>query len=266
MSLSQLNRMTAITLAREIAQHRVSPVEALEAALARVDETELQLNAFVQVDAEGARAAARGAESDIMLGRPLGPLHGAPVRYQEPLAPLAHARRLERRSRGLGGRRGHGHRPGDRCGSSVRAPCSLTGLVGIKANFGRIPVWPGSATSTLAHVGPIARNVDDAALLLSVCAGPDARDPFSLMPPIGEPPARAEVSRLRVAFSPTLGYGRPDAPVAVTVSEAVGKLGAVFPNMELVETSAPTRARFSSPSSSADAAHGSEMPSTAHQI
>ena len=83
MSLSQLNRMTAITLAREIAQHRVSPVEALEAALARIGETELQLNAFVQVDAEGALAAARGAESDIMLGRPLGPLHGVPVSIKD---------------------------------------------------------------------------------------------------------------------------------------------------------------------------------------
>ena len=119
-------------------------------------------------------------------------------------------------------------------GGSVRAPCSLTGLVGIKANFARIPVWPGSAT-TLAHVGPIARTVDDAALLLSVCAGPDARDPFSLMPPIGEPPSSAELSSLRVAFSPTLGYGRADAPVAAAVCEAVGKLDAVFPNIELVE-------------------------------
>jgi Amidase len=40
----------------------------------------------------------------------------------------------------------------------------------------------GSATSTLAHVGPIARNLDDAALLLAVCAGPDTR---AAMPPIG---------------------------------------------------------------------------------
>ena len=121
-------------------------------------------------------------------------------------------------------------------GGSVRAPCSLTGLVGIKANFARIPVWPGSATSTLAHVGPIARTVDDAALLLSVCAGPDARDPFSLMPPIGEPPSAGEVSRLRVAFSPTLGYGRVDAPVAADGQRGGWQAGLPsFPNIELVE-------------------------------
>jgi Asp-tRNA(Asn)/Glu-tRNA(Gln) amidotransferase A subunit family amidase len=47
----------------------------------------------------------------------------------------------------------------------VRIPCCFTGLAGIKAHFGRVPVWPASATPTLAHVGPIARNIGDAALL-----------------------------------------------------------------------------------------------------
>ena len=79
MSLSQLNRMTATTLARDIAGRKVSPVEVVEATLQRIAETEPQLNAFVQVDADGAMAAARRAESDVMGGRPLGPLHGVPV-------------------------------------------------------------------------------------------------------------------------------------------------------------------------------------------
>ena len=39
-------------------------------------------------------------------------------------------------------------------GGSVRIPCCFTGLAGIKAHFGRVPVWPTSATPTLAHVGP----------------------------------------------------------------------------------------------------------------
>jgi aspartyl-tRNA(Asn)/glutamyl-tRNA(Gln) amidotransferase subunit A len=120
-------------------------------------------------------------------------------------------------------------------GGSIRAPSSLTGLVGIKANFGRIPVWPASATPTLAHVGPIARSVDDAALLLSVCAGPDARDAFSFMAPIGDPPPAAEIRRLRVAFSPTLGYARVEPQVAEAVATAVARLQAVFQNIELVE-------------------------------
>jgi aspartyl-tRNA(Asn)/glutamyl-tRNA(Gln) amidotransferase subunit A len=93
-------------------------------------------------------------------------------------------------------------------GGSVRAPCSLTGLVGVKANFARVPVWPVSAVMMLAHVGPIARNVADAVLVLRVIAGPDRRDPFSLMEPIGLEPDPETVRRLRVAFSPTLGFAK----------------------------------------------------------
>ena len=63
-------------------------------------------------------------------------------------------------------------------GGSVRVPCSLTGLFGIKGHFGRVPVWPTSATPTLAHVGPLARTVRDAALLLGclLYTSPSPRD------------------------------------------------------------------------------------------
>ena len=148
-------------------------------------------------------------------------------------------------------------------GGSIRAPCSLTGLVGIKANFARIPVWPASATPTLSHVGPIARTVDDAALLLSVCAAPDIRDPFSLMQAIGDPPNPEEISRLRVAFSPTLGYGSTHAPVAAAVNAAVNKLHASSRVSSSSSMFAPKKERFSAPNSSADVAHGSEISSTA---
>jgi len=56
-------------------------------------------------------------------------------------------------------------------GGSIRVPCSFSGLFGIKGHFGRVPVWPTSTTPTLAHVGPIARNVQDGALLFSAIAG-----------------------------------------------------------------------------------------------
>jgi aspartyl-tRNA(Asn)/glutamyl-tRNA(Gln) amidotransferase subunit A len=69
-------------------------------------------------------------------------------------------------------------------GGSIRIPASLCGLFGIKAQFGRVPVYPVSATPTLAHVGPLARTVRDAALLLSVISGQDDRDPFSVAGPV----------------------------------------------------------------------------------
>jgi len=111
-------------------------------------------------------------------------------------------------------------------GGSIRIPCSFSGLFGIKGQFGRVPVWPASATPTLAHVGPIARNVQDGALLFSAIAGYDARDPFGVA---GEIPdvlgaSQASVKGLRVAFSPTFGYARPDKAVAEVVKKAVQKL------------------------------------------
>ena len=74
-------------------------------------------------------------------------------------------------------------------GGSVRLPAAFTGLVGIKASMGRVPVWPGcrdpalpgaSGWESIEHIGPLARSVADAALMLAVMAGPDARDRWSL--------------------------------------------------------------------------------------
>lgn len=302
MPLTEINKMSAKSLAVAIANRKVSPVEAVEAALKRIEETEPQLNAFVQVDLDGARAAARDAEKTVMSGEPLGPLHGLPVSVKDLIdvkglkatygsltlkdaVAFADAPSVERLRAGgaiiIGktttsefGYRGytnslvHGNTrnpwnlqrtPGGSSGGavasvaagvsalalgtdgggSIRAPSSLTGVVGIKANFARIPVWPASATPTLAHVGPIARTVDDASLLLSVCAGPDPRDPFSLMSPIGEVPTPNALRELRIAFSPTLGYARVEAQVAQAVAAAVQKLRMVFPNTELVEQVCP---------------------------
>jgi len=107
-------------------------------------------------------------------------------------------------------------------GGSVRIPASFTGLVAIKGQFGRIPVWPVSATTTLAHVGPMARTVEDAALLFMACAGYDARDAYSVAGPVPDLLAacRQDVKGLRVAYSPTLGYARPDPEVRRVVDAA----------------------------------------------
>jgi aspartyl-tRNA(Asn)/glutamyl-tRNA(Gln) amidotransferase subunit A len=110
-------------------------------------------------------------------------------------------------------------------GGSVRIPGCLTGLAAIKGQFGRIPVWPVSATTTLAHVGPMARTVEDAALLFTVCAGRDDRDPYSVAGPVPDLLAacKQDINGLRVAYSPTLGYARPDAEV-LRVVDAAAKL------------------------------------------
>lgn len=109
-------------------------------------------------------------------------------------------------------------------GGSIRNPASFTGLVGIKAQFGRVPVFPASATATLAHVGPIARHADDAAQLLRVIAGPDSRDWTSLQPPISDSPGLADSMPLRIAYSPTFGYGKIDTEVRDVVEKALSRL------------------------------------------
>jgi aspartyl-tRNA(Asn)/glutamyl-tRNA(Gln) amidotransferase subunit A len=116
-------------------------------------------------------------------------------------------------------------------GGSIRIPCSFTGLFGIKPSFGRVPAWPLSPFGTVAHVGPIAREVADAALMLSVLAQPDARDWHAL--PYEPRDYRASldsgVQELRIAYSANLGYASVDPEVASIVGEAVrvfGQLGA----------------------------------------
>lgn len=122
-------------------------------------------------------------------------------------------------------------------GGSIRIPCSLSGLAGIKGHFGRVPVWPVSATPTLAHVGPIARSMEDAALLFAAVAGYDARDPFSVAGPVPDvmEAAQASVAGLRVAYSPTFGYAKPDASVVQTVEKAVRVLETLGCHVEQVD-------------------------------
>lgn len=119
-------------------------------------------------------------------------------------------------------------------GGSIRSPAALTGLVGIKPQFGRVPINPPSATPTLAHVGPIARTVEDAALLLEVIAGPDDADWTSWQPPLAAD--RVDAAGLRVAYSPTLGYARRDADVAATVEAAVARLASHLPRFVRIDT------------------------------
>jgi len=89
-------------------------------------------------------------------------------------------------------------------GGSVRIPCCFTGLAGIKAQFGRVPVWPTSATPTLAHVGPLARNVGDAALLLTAIGGYDPRDPFSVSTAMPDLLGALAVPASQVCVSPSV--------------------------------------------------------------
>ena len=74
---------------------------------------------------------------------------------------------------------------GSDTGGSVRIPCSFNGLVGLKVTFGRISLHGTMLLSwTLDSIGPMARSVEDCALMLNALAGPDPRDPTTLGQPL----------------------------------------------------------------------------------
>ncbi len=111
-------------------------------------------------------------------------------------------------------------------GGSIRIPAAFTGVFGIKPTFGRVAAYPQSPLGTISHLGPIARTVADAALMLTVIAGSDARDWLSL--PEDRRDYRvgleAGISGLRIAYSRTLGFAEADADVIALVDRAVETL------------------------------------------
>jgi Asp-tRNA(Asn)/Glu-tRNA(Gln) amidotransferase A subunit family amidase len=76
---TDLTSLSALAMADAVRAQQISPVELLEAHLARIEKLNPTLNAFVQVDAERARRDAKSAELAVRNTRSLGPLHGVPV-------------------------------------------------------------------------------------------------------------------------------------------------------------------------------------------
>ena len=276
---------TALELRQAIAARQVSPVEVMQATLARAERFDPKLNCFTTYTPELALEAAKKAEQELMMGNAIGPLHGLPISVKDLIAvkdlkltfgSRANANNVAavdapsvERVRAAGaciigktttsefGCKAVGDSPltgitrnpwdttktpgGSSCGAaasvaagmtpfalgtdgggSIRVPCSLTGLFGIKAQFGRVPVYPVAATPTLAHVGPIARTVRDAALLLSVIGGHDRRDPFAIVGAVPDFLGACDqpVQGMRIAWSRTLGYANPDPEVAELAERA----------------------------------------------
>jgi aspartyl-tRNA(Asn)/glutamyl-tRNA(Gln) amidotransferase subunit A len=131
---------------------------------------------------------------------------------------------------------------------SIRIPCAFTGIFGLKPSFGRVPAYPLSAMGLLAHVGPMARNVADAALMLTVLSGPDYRDSYALPPEDRDyfDGLEGGVRGWRIAYSPTLGYARVDPEIAAAVAAAAEQFAALGAVVEEVDTifSSPRDALF----------------------
>jgi aspartyl-tRNA(Asn)/glutamyl-tRNA(Gln) amidotransferase subunit A len=122
---------------------------------------------------------------------------------------------------------------GTDAGGSIRIPAAFCGIVGLKPTFGRVAVYPPSAFGDVAHVGPMSRTVEDAALMLDATKGPDSRDWHSL--PDDRVCYRDDVRKdalagKRIALSPTLGFAEPTPAVRAAVeraAEVFAELGAI---------------------------------------
>ena len=309
--MHELLSLSLVELTERIHGRKLSPVELMQAVLARIDETHADLNAVViRRDVDACLADARAAEQRVAAGT-ARPLEGIPlgVKELEPVAgmpwsecsPLfadrvadhdsVQVERLKAAGAIVVGKtnapefgapaftrnRLHGVTrspwnleltPGGSSGGSsaamaagvlplvtagdgggsIRIPASFTGCFGLKTSFGRVPreqldFWDYGAT---AVYGPLTRTVEDAALVLDQVVGISELDPTSLPRP--EVPYLDRVraglpGKLRIAYSPDLGYAVVQSDVAAAVEDAVGVFRSLGHSVERIAGGPPEAGR-----------------------
>jgi len=129
------------------------------------------------------------------------------------------------------------HHGSDGAGS-IRVPSAFCGVFGHKPSYGRVPQWPVSNNDYTTHNGPMTRTVGDAALMLSVMAGPDDWDRTSLdaEPEDYMKKLQRGVKGLRVAWSPNLDRLPVDPEVAAVVKRAVAAFTELGAKVDEVQT------------------------------
>ena len=130
---------------------------------------------------------------------------------------------------------------GSDTGGSIRQPAALCGLVGVKPTYGRVSRYGLVAfASSLDQIGPIARNVRDAALGLQVIAGQDPRDSTSAAEPVGDYLEGIEegIAGQRIGMIREIDAGRLGDDVARNWRQSLDRLAGA--GAELVEVSVPS--------------------------
>ena len=118
---------------------------------------------------------------------------------------------------------------GSDTGGSIRMPSHYCGIAGIKPTSGRVPrtghaiSFEVGALDAFTQIGPMARQVEDLSLTLSIIAGPDGHDPAVVPAPLGDP-QDVSVRNLRVAFYTDNGITSPSPDTVSTVRTAASVL------------------------------------------
>ncbi len=119
---------------------------------------------------------------------------------------------------------------GSDTGGSLRNPANFCNVVGFRTSPGRVPVWPTVVGwFPISVQGPMARTVEDTALLLSAVAGPDSRAPISLAEPgeLFRRPLERDFNGVRIAWSQDLGC----LPVDSRVTDVLEARRTVFEDL-----------------------------------
>ena len=119
---------------------------------------------------------------------------------------------------------------GSDMGGSLRNPANFCNVVGFRTAPGRVPAYPKlTAWAPWSVQGPMARTVEDVALMLSVIAGPDPRSPIAIREPgsIFARPLERDFSGVRIAWSRDLGM----LPVDPRVTAVIDSRRAVFADL-----------------------------------
>jgi amidase len=283
--------VSAASLAARIRRKELSPVEVVDAAIARIETHNPKINALIIFGFDDARKAAKAAEAAIMRGNPLGALHGVPIAMKDCFdykpgwvttfggiralkdyvvdTYCMFAERMERAgaiivgktnspvfgfrgtcdnylfgpsknpfdltkntggsSGGSAGAVAAGLLPlceGTDGGGSIRIPSAWCGVYGYKPSFGRVPLVTRpnafSGTTPFIFEGPITRTVEDAALAMTVLAGYDSRDPYSVDGSVDFMAALGgSVAGKKIAYTRDYGIFPVDPRVIATVDKAV---------------------------------------------
>lgn len=127
---------------------------------------------------------------------------------------------------------------GSDTGGSIRIPASICGVVGIKPTYGRVSKQGVIPLSwSLDHAGPMARSVEDCAILLQAMAGYDPKDPSSIDIPVPDYSAemKKSVKGLRAGLPVKEFYGRLQSGVREKVDQAIKVLEQLGVSVEEVD-------------------------------
>jgi Asp-tRNA(Asn)/Glu-tRNA(Gln) amidotransferase A subunit family amidase len=111
-------------------------------------------------------------------------------------------------------------------GGSIRIPSAFNGVFGLLPSRGRVPCGAGPFLTPTSGIGPMTRDVRDAALLLQAMACVDERDPLTARTPPGDYLGELEVGvkGVRIAWSPDLGRVEPEEPEIVDLCHSAAQV------------------------------------------